>query len=140
MILRVNRIDGISHIMCPKTGKPVKLKKCHTVLIANNEKKVNCEHYKCVAAKDYVERRGLGQEYLSGDYTHIVCGYDGPIHDNWEEWPLDSEWGLYRGKYNVPEKNRKRIIEESKPIIFNKDKKEVKEEELDKTQMKLFEE
>ena len=140
MILRVNMIKGVYHIMCPKVGKPVRLDNCHTVL-RFNDKIVRCEHYKYLPTKEYLEKRGLGQEYLSGEFTHIVCGYDGPIHEDWEEWGLDPEWGLYRAD-KIPEEKRKRIIKESgsKPVLAQK-KEEISIEdktELNDTQMRLF--
>ena len=127
--------------MCPKIGKPVKLNNCQEILKLN-EKIVNCKHYKYIPTKEYLEKRGLGQEYLSAENTHIVCGYDGPIHENWEEWGLDPEWGLYRGENGLPEKERQRIIKESgsKPVLAEK-KEEISIEdktELNDTQMRLF--
>ena len=144
MILRVNYINGKYQIMCPKTGKPVALENCHTTIKANNEKRVNCEHYKYIPTKDYLEKRGLGEEFNPGyTPTHIVCGYDGPIHEDWEEWGLDPEWRI---DHDIPEDERKRIIRESgskAAILEKQETKNIKDNQkqdknFGKIQMKMF--
>ena len=144
MILRVNRIKGESYIMCLMTGEATLLDECATICGGNGPIE-RCEHYKYVPTKEYLAKRGLEEEHLEAQSTHIVCDYDGPIHENWKEWGLDPEWGLYRC-IPIPEEKRKEIIRKSgsRPAaglkFTEKVMVKIKDNEKGKTQMRLFKE
>ena len=126
------------------TGEATPLNECRSV-IRGNELIERCEHYKYVPSEEYLKKRGLGEEYLSAESTHIVCGYDGPIHENWEEWGLDPKWGLFRGNA-MQEDKRKEIIKRlgGRPAASLKEidklAKNSENDEIGKTQMRLFKE